>query len=308
MSYRARVRLLAGLLLVLSALYFTGLAREPQRREGRTFGWLEPGHLDLVDRIELFGSQGRVVLVRRNNIWYVSLGREYPALQSRVDELFSALTRRSSYTQRPGNPEDLLSLGLVEGRASRILLSAGAGLPLLDLLLGIGDALGRDAYFKVASADRIYQGEDRFSLHTETGILSWLDLRLFSTENILKGPGMIQEIAVRPPDSPGHYNLRRDRGGWIMVGREDRELDSLLTEAYVRSILWSEGEFLHDEVPNSIEGSLELHFGDGSSSLFMIGPLIEQYRLGFRQDGDYSFVLNQWTLDRLFRDPEYFYK
>jgi len=303
--YKKKLILLSTLAAALAIVYILSFVLDPQRWHDRAFAWLEPRLHSLADRIELSGPAGDAVLLRRNDIWFLSAwGNEYPVRQQRVQDLFAALSRRDVYTLRSTSLETRESLGLTVGSASRILVRGGIGLPLLDLLIGIGGALGRDVYMARADAREIYSGEDRFTFFTDSGPLFWLDFRLFAGG---RTAAMVQQAEVTfAPDTS--YILRRSGGAWVLQGDESADLLNPRVEAWLRAVLEAEGEDFSAQSPSVVEGSITLWFGDGTSRTVQIGPIEdeENHRRAAVSGSPLVYVLSQWTVDRLFREPSHF--
>ncbi|MCL2381846.1 MAG: hypothetical protein FWC64_09700 [Treponema sp.] len=316
--YRRKLVFLSALAGALALVYALTLVFDPDRRHGRAFAWLDhPGLHYLADRIEISGPAGTTVLVRRNDVWVLSdpgaggaeggpggAWQGFPVRQQRVQDLFAALSRREAYTLRANSLEARERLGLSIGSASRIVVRGGPGLPLVDLLIGYGGAVGREVYLARAYEREIYSGDDRFSLFTDSGPGFWLDFRLFAASY---SAAMVQqaEFAFAPPGGapPVSYVLRRDGGGWVLQGNESAALVNARVEAWLRAVLEAEGEGLGTEAPPAIEASVTLWFGDGTARTIQVGPAEggEGYRRAVVSPSPLVYVLSPWTVDRLFR-------
>ena len=307
MSYKKKLTLLSAVASALAVVYILTFVFDPQRRHDRAFAWLEPRLHYLADRIELSGPAGDTVLIRRNDVWFLSAwGNEYPVRQQRVQDLFAALARRDVYTLRSTSLEARESLGLTTASASRILVRGGIGIPLLDLFIGIGGALGRDVYLARADAREIYSGEDRFTFFTDSGPLFWLDLRLFDG-----GPrtaAMVQQAEVIFAPDGISYTLRRSGAGWVLQGDESAALFYPRVEAWLRTVLEAEGEDFSAQAPTDMEGGITLWFGDGTSRTIQIGPPEdeENHRRATVSGSSLVYVLSPWTVERLFREGSHF--
>jgi hypothetical protein len=263
--------------------------------------------LDQVDRVLIQNPGLTVNLLRRNNAWLVSRqGNEYPARQLRVEDLLAALSRRAAYPVRATSASSHRQLGLEEG-ISRITLRGGAGLPLLDLLIGKGGNTGREIYLRKANSNEVRSGEDIFTAYTESALAFWYDLRLFPD-----GPeaGDVQRLTVYPLAGEGSYAFTRSGTGWKLGGL-DIEPDNTRVDSYVRGILTAEGE---DFIPAPAfpapfpgEGRLMLELGNGTVLTLSLGPGEGEGRYMARLSGSpYLYALAGWTVERLFRDAGYF--
>ena len=320
MVYKKKAALLSLLVAILALVYILSLVLDPERQRGRAFAFLDGKLLDLADRMEIYGPGGTAILNRRNNVWVFQAGAlEYPVKQGRVNDFLFALSRKDLYPLRTASTGARESLGLVEGssvserRGSRVIVRGGAGLPLLDLLIGRGDALGREVYLARAGGKEIYSGEDRFTLYTDSVPQSWYDLRLFS-EGI--NVTVVQQADITlPGNETKSYTLRRHRtegsgSGWIIAGNESAALDSLRVDSWLRSVLEAEADDFGAEAPASVEGSITLRLGDGTSRVIQTYPETDEEgrRLVTLTDSPFVYVLSERVFMRLFRESGYFLK
>ena len=338
MVYRKKAAVLSVLVVILALVYTLTLVFDPERQNSQAFSWLDSGSLDLVDGLEIAGSGGTTVLSRKDNIWVFAdtdtggPRRELPVKQARVDDFLAILTQKAVYPLRAASADAGEKLGFGEGNASRILVRGGGGLPLLDLLVGAADALGKEVYLKRADKSEIYSGEDRFTLYTESAPNSWYDLRLFpAASNSPRGngsasvparpaggsgidAGMVQQAEVSLPGAgegaaPETFTLRRSGENWVLLGNASAVIDSPKTEAWLRSILEAEGDDFGAAAPAPVEGSVTLRLGNGSSRTIQVGPEDTQKRRTASVSGSsLTYVLAEWTLNRLFRESSYFLK
>jgi len=179
-TYKKKVLLLSAIVAVLALIYILTFVFDSESLSGAAFAWLDPSLSVMADGIEISGPESRTVLRRRIGAWFVSGDSgEFPAKQERVDDLFDLLGRKANYPVRSSSQEGIERLGLTEESASRIVVRGGAGLPLLDLLIGSADALGREIYLRRAPWNQVYSAEDKFSYFINLRANSWYDLRLF---------------------------------------------------------------------------------------------------------------------------------
>jgi hypothetical protein len=272
--------------------------------------------VDLADRIEIYGSRGVTVLSRKNNVWYYPDETALPVKQARAGDLLAALSRRERYTPRAVSEEGSARLWLTEAYASRITVRGGAGLPLLDLLVGRTDALGREVFLRRAGKNETFSGEDRFTFYTESDPSSWLDFRLFPAER-RPGPDSVQQADVYLPwdlASSRSFTLRRSGSAWVFPGNEGAP-DTYKVESWLRSALEAEAEGFSGEALARIEGSVTLHLGDGTSRAIQAGPAIEPWFLDSQDEGHRlvavagsfpAYVFSEWAIKRLFRERDYF--
>jgi len=303
LTYKKKVTFLSALVAVLALLYILTLVFDPENRGGAAFALLDPSLLVMADGLEISGLEGRTVLKRRNDVWFISGGTgDFPANQDRVADLFDILSRKENYPVRASSSEGLERLALTEESASRIVVRGGAGLPLLDLLIGGADALGREVYLRRAPWNQIYSAEDSFSFFINLKANSWYDLRLFTEASV----DSIQQVEVSLPDES--YILRRSGRGWIIPGKENAALDANRVEAFLKRLLEVEADNFAVSAPETIEGRITIQFGNGTTSSLEAGPLTEQNdRHATVSGSSYLYVLSGRTFNNLFRSSSFYF-
>jgi len=328
MNFKKKAAILSGVVAALALANLLTFIFEPGKPKTSSFAWLDPSLLVAADYIEIHRSPGAntngtpgtpVVLVRRNNRWLLRgsepQGSELPVKQARVEDLLSALSRKAAYPKRAFSSEARAALTLEEGRSSRILVRGGAGLPLLDLLIGTADALGREVYLRKADQNDIYSGEDLFTVYTESKRESWYDLKFFQTDKAAITADAVQQAEIRffetssPEDKAVNelLILRRQRSGWIIPGEEGAEIDSIRAESWLRTVLEAEGEDFGFQTPAVYTKSITLRLGDGSSRTIQAGPEGGDNRGSVVLSGsDLVYIIPEWTVNRLFRERSYF--
>jgi hypothetical protein len=332
MSYKRKLLVLSSLTAVLAGVYVLTFVFDPELsgRRSDAYTWLNPRLRDSVDRIDFNGGEasGRdgsslaLSLVRRNGRWLVLRDAlEYPAREARVEELLDLLSRRSSYPRRSDSPSSHGIFGLSEAVASRITLRGGAGLPLLDLLIGGADAGGGSLYLRKANSGEVRSGDGGLSAYIDNEARSWYDLRLFpETGDTVLAAESLQRLTVRAPDredgaSPPAMLISRERNSW-RIEAGDRSLDPEAVEksrvdSYIRGILSPTGADFVAAAREGAAASLILELGDGRVLTLNLGPPGEEGRrrawIGAGEN-PYGYLLASWAVDRLFREPEYFQK
>jgi hypothetical protein len=318
MGFKKKLTILLALTGLLAAVYVGALIFDPERVNTRdaSYRWLDPESAERADRIEISRSGGEgLTLVRNSGGWFVSReGAEYPAKEARAEDLLRFFTTRASFPVRANSAASHERFGLTEEAAARIVIRAGPGAPLLDLLAGNGDALGRDLYLRRNNQDEVRSGEDRISSYLNSAPSSWYMLRLFPETGSL-GVDTVQRLTVTLPPDPeggeaGTFTLRRDGGNWVREdGNGGTTLDNLKVEGYIRAIIEAEGEdFVPDMAdPVFTEGSITLSLGDGSTRFIRLGPVLESGSRSAEVSGSpYIYALAAWTVNRIFRDAAEF--
>ena len=309
-AYNKKIVFLSALVAALAIIYILTFVLDPANSRSAAFSWLDSSYFDMADKIEIYGVNGNTELVRKNNTWFFLTGtNEYPAKQGRVEDLFAALSRKDDYPLRASSQDARQRLGLTEDSASRIIVYGGAGLPLLDLLIGRAAALGSEIYLRRGGWNEIYSGEDRFTLFTDSSPITWCDLRLFSGVESGIMPytiDAVQQADVKPSGGDA-YVLRRRGAGWIIQGDESAVLDTTRVDAWVRTVLEAEGDTFSVGDFSLIEASVTLWLGDGTSRTIEVSiPDDENYRKAIISGSPYVYLLAEWNFNRLFRESSYF--
>jgi hypothetical protein len=307
MIYKKKLAFLSGLVIVLALAYILTIIFDPERQGTRSsaYAWIDSNTLDKADKIEIAGSRDTTVLSRKNNLWVISEnGVDYPVKQSRVGDLFQTLSLRNNFPLRSTSASAMERLGLAEGRASRITVRGGAGLPLLDLLIGFADAPGSEVYLRKANQNEARSGEDVFSLYTESSKNSWYDLRLFSGLNI----SSVQRVRVNPlPEGGAPYALTRADNGW-QLSDSLSAVETSKAESWIRAIIDAEAESFASsaDTDDFNEGSIILELGDGTTRELRLGVSGEEKRRNASlTNSPFVYSLAEWTISRIFRDASY---
>jgi hypothetical protein len=304
MTYKKKAAILSAIVVALALIYIMTFIFNPENTGSAALAWLNPSLLVMADGLEISGSEGKVVLRRKNDLWFVADGTgEFPAKQDRVADLFTLLTRKENYPVRASSSEGIDRLGLKEEDASRITVRGGAGLPLLDLLIGGANALGTEVYLRRADWNQIYSAEDDYSFFTELKARSWYDLRLFTAAYV----DSIQQVEVSFPAET--YILRRSGRGWIIPGKESVALDAGRIEAILRLLLEAEADGFAANAPETIEASITVQFGNGSAGTLQTGPVTEQgSRYATVTGSPYIYVLTEYTFNTYFRESSFYFE
>jgi hypothetical protein len=303
LTYKKKVTILSALVAALALIYILTFVFDPENARGYVFAWLDSPLLVMADSIEISAPENRIVLRRRNGVWYVADGTgEFPAKQDRVADLFSLLARRENYPVRASSSEGIERLGLTEGNASRIVVRGGVGLPLLDLLIGSANAFGTEVYLRRAGWNQIYSAEDDYSFYTESKTRSWYDLRLFTPASV----DSIQQVEISFPEEA--YILRRSGNGWIIAGNESAALDAIRVEAMLRQLLEADADNFTVNAPETIEAVITMQFGNGSTRSLQAGTITEEgNRYSVVSGSSYFYVLTESKFNNFFKKSSFFY-
>jgi hypothetical protein len=325
MVYKKKLMLLSGLVGILALAYLLSLFFDPERVSSRSaaFLWLDPKLQNQADGIEIARAgnwENPLSLARRGDDWFVFLeGAEFPAKKSRVEDLLRLLSTRGAYPVRGAAVSSHERLGLTPDAGARILVKGGAGLPLLDLLVGSLDAAGNEVYLRKNNQSEVRSGEDKFFAYINGGDTSWYNLRLFpDSGNQPLDAAKVQRITVFPlpaEESDGGSSpliITRNGGGWSIEGMADDSVDTQRVDSYVRSIIDAEGDtFIPNLNANEAgfdEGRIVLELGSGSSLTIRVGALPDKGRGAVVSGSPHVYSLAEWTVSRIFREPSYFTK
>jgi hypothetical protein len=318
LTYKKKATILSAIVAVLALIYILTFVFDPENRSSAAFAWLDPSLLVMADGLEISGSENRIVLRRRNDIWLIADGTgEFPAKQDRVADLCALLTRKDNHPVRASSSEGIEKLGLREEVASRIIVRGGAGLPLLDLLIGGASALGTEVYLRRAGWNQIYSAEDGYSYFTELSARSWYDLRLFPEGNLdpngyrrqvtPASVDSIQQVEISFPAET--YILRRSGRGWIIPGKESVALDAIRVESTLRQLLEAEADGYGVNAPETIEASFTVQFGNGSTRTLQAGPITERNnRYATVSGSPYFYILTERMFNNFFRESSFFFE
>lgn len=328
MTYKKQVLILSIATAVLGAIFAGTLILTPERLNSRNaaYTWLEPKWAEQAGRIEISGGGNETLaLVNRNALWYVeSQGVEYPAKQGRVADLLRLLSTRGAYPLRGNAASSHERLG-VDENASRIVVRGAGTAPLLDLLVGNGDATGREVYLRKSGQNEVRSGEDQFTVYLSPSPTAWYNLRLFPQE----GTGaisldMVQRVTTTSPPPSGEglppppLVITRSGSGWTVEGVALDALDASRIDPYIRAILDAEGDGFAPSVtaedPVFNEGRIQLELGDGATRTIRLGAPLPTgegdagKRIAVVSGSQYVYTLAEWTVNRLFRDAASFKK
>ncbi|MDR1390499.1 MAG: hypothetical protein LBJ31_11055 [Treponema sp.] len=305
MNYQKKTRVLAGLLILLALVYALTLAFDPARRNERnaSFSWLPPDTRDLIDRLEIYReNEAAFQATLKNGVWVSPLNTliEVPVKQGRVDDLLRLLTTRGAFPLRGSAAASYGELGLGEDGA-RLVVRGGAGLPLLELIVGKNDSSG-EVFLRERGEDSFRSGSSLIASYVNGSRADWYDLKLFGAgENV--SANAVQRILVS--NSQNALSLARSGADWVFDDGQTASAEK--TETWLRSLFESAGEdFIDPASFGESEGRIMLQLGDGSSLTIQCGFPDESGRRAVLAGKPYAYVLPQWAYARLFRERDAF--
>ncbi len=218
MTYKNKIVTLSSVIAALAIVYILTIIFDPQARGARSdaYSWLEPGQNDRITGISITKDGETVTLSRNDGKWFVTRdGKDYPARQVRVEDFLTALAKRDLYPVRSSSASVHERLSLTPDKATQVTVSAGAGLPILTLLIGQADITGQNVYLRKQGQNEVRSGEDRFSAYTGSALSSWYNLRLFSENEEGKlSDSDVQRLTVYPPENAPSQVFTRSNREW----------------------------------------------------------------------------------------------
>jgi hypothetical protein len=325
MVYKKKVIILGASAVFLALVYLVTLFFDPSRANARNerFTWLPPGAREDADKIEIIGGDEKFELVLRDGKWFALLDatggpQEVPLKQGRVDDIFRLLGTRGAFPRRGSSASSHKDLGLsINGSTTdgyRLVIRGGAGLPLLDLLVGQNDVSGKEVFLRKNGENEFRSGDKLIGSYVKADKTSWYDLKLFEETSVEQ----VQRVRVTfsgytgPEDETpliGYidYSIVRSAENWIMEG-DSTPLDKDKTEAWIRGILEAQGDnFLPSQNNSAAAARIAVELGDGSTLRLQVGETIEDNKApAITGNKSYVYVLPRWTVTRLLRERGYF--
>jgi hypothetical protein len=316
MTYQKKVKVLAILTGSLALVYAALLVFNPDRVTTRNtyYTWLDARAAEQAERIEL-GGENPISLVKRDGLWRVVYeGEEYPARESRVEDLFAALRARESYPVRGNSASAHDRLGLGDDAANRITLWRGvAEEPLFDLIAGGYDVIGREVYYRRAGRDEVRSGAARIFQFLDLPRTSWYDLRLFPESQDVSVDA-VSRLTILPPTGEGAAALviNRDAAGWFIEGLDREKTDVSKIEPAIRAVMSAEGDDYTAAGDDDFSSGRILVEVGGQTLYIRLGAELPPEegtapkRRARISPSNRVVALSSWTIDRLFRNAAYF--
>jgi len=317
MTYNKKFTVLSCIMGALALMYILTIIFDPERVSSRSdaYSWLEPAQIDKISGITIAKSDETISLVRNGGKWFVSHnGKDYPARNTRIEDFIAALSKRAPYPVRSSSASAHERLSLTPGQAVRVTVTAGAGLPLLDLLIGQGDLTGQNVYLRGQGQNEVRSGEDIFTSYTGAALNSWYNLRLFPEAENGKLPN-VQRLTVYHPSSNDVPNappqiITRSGKAWTF-NFELSNPDMAQVENYVNNIINISGDDFVDYIapsdPSFNNSRIVLELGDGTIRTIRFTPSEENGGLLAAVSGsDWVYSIPGWAGERLFVDTDFF--
>ncbi|MCL2138374.1 MAG: DUF4340 domain-containing protein [Treponema sp.] len=330
MNYKKKIYLLTGIIAVFAITYVLTIIFDPENMQARSdaYTWLDPSDIDKITGITITAPVNTendedvkpVALSKNDGLWFVlNEGRDYPARQLRVEDFIALLSKRDQYPVRSSSASSHERLSLEEHSAVKVTIAAGAGKPVLQMLIGQSDQSGSNVFMRKIDQNEVRLGTDNFSSYVNSSLSAWYELRLFPENQSWKNDD-VQRISVYPPaeqDIDGQIEqiepMIFTRNGKAWDFNFDLENpDSGKVEEFIRTILETNAnDFTNLGASDSSINycSLELEFANGTKIRIRIGPPDENENYFAAVSGtNWVYVLPGWAYSRLFPEKQFFEK
>jgi len=319
MIYKKKLNVLLGIIAALALIYVLTIIFAPERRGARSaaYSWLDPAETGKISGITIASGDETINLARNGGKWFVSHdGKDYPAKTARVEDFIAALAKRAPYPLRSSSASSHERLSLTDDKSTRVTVAAGAGLPLLNLLIGQTDLTGQNVYLRKQGQNEVRSGEDIFSIYTRTGVTAWYNLRLFpESEGGKFDASHVQRLTVYPPpaddggEAPARIFTRKGKEwtfNFEIAGPDMKKIDN-----YIRDIINTSGDDFIASVASSDpmfnNSRIVLELGNGSTNTIRLGPPDQDGKCYAAVSGsDWVYSIPEWVIQRLFPDIENF--
>jgi len=317
MTYKNKITTLSSVIAALAIVYILTIIFDPQRIGARSdvYTWLEPGQNNRISGITIAKPGEKVNISHNGGKWFVTRdGKDYPARQVRVEDFLTVLSKKAPYPVISSSASSHERLSLTPETATQITVAAGAGPPLLALLIGQKDNnTGQNVFLRKQGQNEVRSGEDKFSVYTNSSLNSWYNLRLFpeNEDGKLEVKDIQRLIAYPPEDAPSQI-FTRSNNEWTL-NFDITNPDFNKVESYLRDVLGVSGDDFIDQVSlsdpmfNSCRIIMEL--GNGSTKTLRLGPADDEgKRYATVSGSDFVYSLPAWAVGKLFVDKENFAK
>jgi len=315
MIYKKKLLVLLSVIAALALAYALTLIFDPQRAMSRSavYAWIDPELAGTVTRIRISKGAETRELFKKDNRWFIAHNeREYPARASRVEDLIGILTKRASYPERSSSSSSHRRLGVDEDNASRIMVygedtRSHAEISLLYLLVGYEDNTGREVYMRKRGQNEVRSAENKITLYITGSPAFWYDLRLIPESGSVSLEAQdVQRLTVYASADTEPEVFSRWNREWTFSGLSIANPDMGKVDAYVRSILYTEGDdfidYINSEYPIFTDSRIIVELGDGSVKTIRFSkPDSSERRFAVVSGSEYVYSLSGWAAQRLFR-------
>jgi len=324
MTYKNRLTFLLSLIGALVLVYIVNLIITSNIfGSGSSFyTWLDSKAAPKISKIvfiagstEETGQDQAYELVRKNNRWFVSHNSyEYPARQTRIDDLISALTKRAEFPVRTSSVSSHDRFGVGENAPKAVF--HGDFSVIMELLLGNDDIFKSETYYRKAGQNDVRSGASAIKSFLTSSANTWYNLRLITeseSDGAKVGIENVQRVSVFFGNQTQIFT-RKNRG-WEIAGIEVANPSVSNIENYIRSILNMEGDNFADfslkNDPMFANDRIVIEFGNARVVTIHLSEADESGRIhayvsGTAAGGDFVYSIPPWFAGRIYRDASGF--
>jgi hypothetical protein len=316
MTYKNKIITLSSVIAALAIVYILTIIFDPQRAGARSdsYSWLEPGQNNRISGISIKNENETVNLSHNGGKWFVTRGgKDYPARQARIDDFLAILSKRAPYPVRSSSASSHERLSLTPEKATQVTVSAGAGPPLLSLLIGQTDITGQNVYLRKQGQNEVRSGEDKFSSYTNSALSSWYNLKLFPEheDGKLDVKDIQRLIVYLPGGAPSQIFTRSNREWTFSFDITNPDFSKV--DTYIRDILGVSGDDFIDDIDPSDSMfnycRIVMELGNGAAKTLRLGPADEDGKHYATVTGsDFVYSIPGWAVNRLFVETDNFKK
>jgi len=315
MTYKNRLIFLLSLIAVLALAYIANIIFTSNIiGSGSSFyTWLDSKAAPKISKITIISGSAAeqsvsgqdYELVRKNNRWFVSHeGNEYPARHVRIDDLLSALAKRTEYPVRTSSVSAHERFG-VGDNASKAVFHGDFSV-ILEIILGNDDVLKNETYYRKLGQNDVRSGANTIKSYLTGSANTWYNLRLFSENESLES---VQRVSVFFGNQTQIFS-RRNRG-WEISGIEAANPSAANIEAYIRSILNLEGDYFADynlqDDPMFKNDRIVIEFGNARVATIRLSEADETGRIhAYAAGSEFVYSIPSWAAGRIFKDASDF--
>jgi hypothetical protein len=210
MKFKTEAITLGCVAAALAIVFAATLIWSPDRVSARqaAYSWSNAGTLAKALKIDVNDGNGTSAELTRqtpDSQWMVNTkdasgaALQYPALKSKVDDLFTVLEKKAAFPIRSTKADNMKNLGLdpAAGKGKTIKIYGSNDASLLNLVIGNAtpDQSG-DVYLALAGSNTARSGDANFDTYL-VGAKDWYDLRCFPDyQNNGLGKDKVQSVKI----------------------------------------------------------------------------------------------------------------